>query len=800
MFHTPSSRVLAMPVAIFLAGAVLFALLQTEPPPPGPASLPADQFSSARAMAHLRRIAEEAHPTGSEADARVRRYLLDEFHKLGIPAEEQTSAVLMERRGVLVGAEVRNIVARLAGMVEGKAVLVMCHHDTVYGAPGAGDDGHAVAATLEAARALAAGPRLRNSVIFLITDGEEMGLAGVRAFIENHQWARDVAVVYNMDARGTGGAPYLFETSDGNGWLIEQFADAAPYPVGSSAGYEVYRRMPNGTDFTAFRNAGAAGLNTAFLEGEPFYHSPRDSVDHFEEGSLEQQGANLLAMAQRFGSLVLDDLDAPNAVFFSPLRSWMVHYPSSYALAFAGFDVGLLVALVLAALWNRRITFAKMVAGVGVFVGLVILASGLVWLVWSGVRALDPQYLSYGYGMEIYNAVWYRWAFVALVVAVFVAADAWLAPRLGVAALYSGTLLVLAVVQAVIAFLVPGASYVLTWPVLFSLAAFWFLARRTARPTQAPETPGPADSPPPAVDQLAAVLAASIGSILVMAPIVYMVWIAMGIGYSPLIVALVSILAGLLMPALSVLSDAGRGMLPWLAGAAFLALLAAGSLTSGFNAERPLQDSVFYALEAETGKAVFATSDKKVDEWTSQFLGASPGRKELPGFSYTPGAVYRVKDAPASELSPPDIQAEVAESDSDRQVIRLTLHSTRGADGAVVMPLESQTVFAARLETPGVSKPALFHAVSGGSPLRAIVFPSFPRGGVTLWLAIPPRPDLRLRMLDISDGLPQLPGFAWKPRPAWIMRRQSGVFPADAAIVGKDFEFHLASKLKDAGR
>ena len=48
---------------------------------------------------------------------------------------------------------------------------------------GAADDGSGVAALLETARALRAGPPPRNDVIFLFTDGEERGLLGSQAFL-----------------------------------------------------------------------------------------------------------------------------------------------------------------------------------------------------------------------------------------------------------------------------------------------------------------------------------------------------------------------------------------------------------------------------------------------------------------------------------------------------------------------------------------------------------------------------------------------------------------------------------------
>ena len=86
-------------------------------------------------------------------------------------------------------------------------------------------------------------------------------------FTEEHPWAKDVGVVLNLDARGNSGPSYMFETSEGNGWLIEQLARALPHPMASSLTVDVYRLMPNDTDLTIYMRHGMPGLNFAFIGG-----------------------------------------------------------------------------------------------------------------------------------------------------------------------------------------------------------------------------------------------------------------------------------------------------------------------------------------------------------------------------------------------------------------------------------------------------------------------------------------------------------------------------------------------------
>ena len=66
----------------------------------------------------------------------------------------------------------------------------------------------------------------------------------------------------------------MFETSAGNGAVVAEWASLVPKPAGSSLTYEVYKRLPNDTDFTEFKRLKTAGLNFAFVGGLERYHTP----------------------------------------------------------------------------------------------------------------------------------------------------------------------------------------------------------------------------------------------------------------------------------------------------------------------------------------------------------------------------------------------------------------------------------------------------------------------------------------------------------------------------------------------
>ncbi len=111
---------------VLLLVALCITLIQ--PPAPVPENAPLAQFSSGRAMRHLRAIAQQPHPSGSAEHARVREYIVNELRALGVePAIQEASVVtqsrLVDGRPVAAGT-VRNIVARVSGTANSKALML----------------------------------------------------------------------------------------------------------------------------------------------------------------------------------------------------------------------------------------------------------------------------------------------------------------------------------------------------------------------------------------------------------------------------------------------------------------------------------------------------------------------------------------------------------------------------------------------------------------------------------------------------------------------------------------------------
>ncbi len=158
--------------------AALVMVLSQQPPAPLPASAPATDFSAERAFRHVEALGREPHPVGTAAHARARDYIVSELQALGLDPQIQAATVVDPISPANpqwgVAGDVQNVVARLSGTGGSKAILLVSHYDSVATGPGASDDGAGVATLLETARALKAGPPLKNDVLLLFADAEEL--------------------------------------------------------------------------------------------------------------------------------------------------------------------------------------------------------------------------------------------------------------------------------------------------------------------------------------------------------------------------------------------------------------------------------------------------------------------------------------------------------------------------------------------------------------------------------------------------------------------------------------------------
>lgn len=158
-------------------------------------------------------IAQKPHPVGSKEHDKVRDYLFKQLTNLGLMPEIQKSNYTVDTKFRTGKSNAENIVARIDGTQKGKVVLLIAHYDSVKEGPGAADNGSSVACILETVRALKSSAQLKNDIIILFSDTEEIYLNGAAGFVQYNPWFNDVGVAINFEAKGNSGPSIMFETS-----------------------------------------------------------------------------------------------------------------------------------------------------------------------------------------------------------------------------------------------------------------------------------------------------------------------------------------------------------------------------------------------------------------------------------------------------------------------------------------------------------------------------------------------------------------------------------------------------------
>jgi hypothetical protein len=525
------------------------------PPHPLAEQVPSSVFSAARAAEYLAVIARAPHPINSPEHDAVRDYIVRTLQNVGLTPEIQKTTDINESRKI-PGA-LYNIVCRIKGTGTGKAVLVAGHYDSVPAGPGASDDGVAVASMLETVQSLKSAPQLKRDVIFLFTDGEERGLLGARAFVSEHPWAHDVGVVLNFEARGTSGPSIMFETSDHNGWLIRNFSQAASDPVANSLSYEIYKRLPGNTDFTIFRRAGYPGLNFAFIDGFAYYHSPHDSPENANRGSIQQHGNYMLALVRQFGNAESDDPRPANVIYFDLLGKLLVVYGPTAATVFLALTIILAAVAVFFGLRTKRLRAGASLVGL-----ITVLGGTVITLLVSQVLARmimpakpHPSRTDLG---PIPEAGWYVASFCAVGLGCGIAFYLLISKRISAENLTIGSFLVWIGLVIAVAIFLPGGTYLFLWPLFFSaLAWLAVFASRQMSPRTA----------------RGILFLGSLPAIVIVVPMIHKIYSAFAAGATAMVSGLFAVVVSLLIGPIALDTTSRWWMLPaccWIAGLGFL--------------------------------------------------------------------------------------------------------------------------------------------------------------------------------------------------------------------------------------
>jgi hypothetical protein len=523
----------ATAIVLLLALLIGFSIYAQAPPSAGPADTSAAGFSASRALQHLSVIAAQPHPSGSAAQDGVRDYLMRELKAAGLEPQIQHSFLFRPSQGA-PSTGIQNVLARLKGTGNGRAVLLVAHYDSRKESSGASDDGAAVATLLEALRTLKAGEPLKNDVIFLFTDAEEDGMLGSQVFVAEHDWARDVGVVLNFEARGNTGPVLMFESSDNNDWLIGEFAKVAPFPFAHSLSYEIYKLLPNDTDLTTFKEAGLAGLNFAQIDGIAHYHSPQDNLSAVDVRTVQHQGSYVVALTKQFGNVDLNQTSNHNAVYFDLFGRMLVHYSYVWVIPLTLLTGVLFVVVLILGFRKHKLASRELLWGAATFLVSIVVASVAGFLLWKSmwIFAGSPS-------PETLQSRLFLMGFVAFALAATSAVYAVMRKRASFESFAVGALLCWVLLTLIVSLRIPGGSFLFHWPLLAGMVGLgWMMLVSDSKK----------------IGNMFIVAVCAVPAIVLWVPVIYQIFIGLTLNWIPFTIAMVVLLVGLLLPLIDVLA------------------------------------------------------------------------------------------------------------------------------------------------------------------------------------------------------------------------------------------------------
>jgi hypothetical protein len=565
----------------------------------------ATEFSVDRALQPLKEISKKPHYLGSEGHEEVREFLISELRKLGLDPHIQKGFSLNPESKTL--DKPINIVARIKGTGEGKALLLLSHYDSaLVPSFGASDAGSGVVTILESVRAyLASREQPKNDIIILFSDAEEIGLDGAKLFVNQHPWAKNVGLVLNFEARGSSGpSNMILETNGGNAALVKEFIEANPdFPVASSLMYSVYKMLPNDTDSTIFREDGnAESFFFAFIDSHFNYHTANDTFENLSRNSLAHQGSYLLPLIHYFANADLSKLKAKtDDVYVNLPLLKMITYPFSWILPMLILATLLFLFLIYYGLYRRKLNGKIVALGFVPFL-LSLIVCGFIGLFgWKLILVMYPQYAEIQQGFT-YNGHWYIAFFVFLSLTITFAIYKKFTQKFKEPSFYVAPLLFWLLINVAVFIILKGAAFFII-PVFFGIISFFVMLRQ--------EKPN-----------LLAMALLAVPAIFIFAPLIQFFPVGLGLKMLVISCAFTVLLFGLLWPVFGYYKMKGLLSVLCLLLAAFFFIKAHSK--SYFSEERKKPNSLVYYKDADTDKTYWLTYDKQLDDWTQQYIGENP--------------------------------------------------------------------------------------------------------------------------------------------------------------------------------
>ncbi len=276
------------------------------------ASVPSDGATGAGGRAAPWTVGAETVPQFAVLDEHANRLI-----RIAEAGQKVTIDIDFEANFTKEAVIEENVIAEIPGTdLADEVVIIGAHFDSWHSGSGATDNAAGSSVVMEAARVLKAyyderGEGPRRTIRFALWSGEEQGLLGSRAYVNNHyatipgygQQATDVkpeqakvSAYYNMD-NGSGKFRGVYmQSNDGVRPIFRAWLKAFDDPDAQT----LTINNTGGTDHLSFDQAGIPGFQ--FLQDPLAYfaktwHTHMDVYDHLDPDDLKQAAAMMSVFA-----------------------------------------------------------------------------------------------------------------------------------------------------------------------------------------------------------------------------------------------------------------------------------------------------------------------------------------------------------------------------------------------------------------------------------------------------------------------------------------------------------------------
>ncbi len=273
--------------------------------------------------------------------------------------------------------------------------------------------------------------------------------------------------VVNIEARGTKGPAIMFEASPNNTPVIDLY-EHSEKPFSYSITPEIYRLLPNATDFTVFLENNLTGINISVLDGLENYHTPNDNPENLSDKSMQHYGDQVLPIVKEFVSNEkYSSSDAFNgkddSIFFS-LGNQFIKYSKT-------INIGFLVIILAGILFIAKKFKVRSIKKVAKYAGINLGFTAFTMAIGYGISRLLAIVNGRAFKLTYLPLIKFENIIFIAVMALLFISYLFLVKKCTTNLEESneftiGSLIVLFVLSVIFTVALPGASYLAVFPAL----------------------------------------------------------------------------------------------------------------------------------------------------------------------------------------------------------------------------------------------------------------------------------------------------------------------------------------------